>query len=221
MDPSKLGPIAPIGARLAAAAARAPRSKWADATEANPNHSAWYVQRFRDLAASGADLVGEARLIDAMAPRGATVLDAGCGPGRHAGYLHERGHTVVGVDLDPVLIEAAEEDFPGPRYLVGDLATFTLPPDVPQEYDLVFSAGNVMGFLHPDTRRPALVSIASWLAPQGRAVIGFGAGRGYAFDDFFADAAASGMSVDDAFSTWDLRPYGPDATFLVAVLSRA
>ena len=39
----------------------------------------------------GADLVGEARLIDAMVPRGAAILDAGCGPGRHAGHLHERG----------------------------------------------------------------------------------------------------------------------------------
>ena len=40
-------------------------------------------------------------------------------------------------------------------------------------------------------------------------------------DDFFADAAASGLSVENAFSTWDLRPFGPDATFLVAFLTRA
>lgn len=219
MDPSKLGPIAPWGAKLAAAA-QAPRSKWADVTAANPNHSAWYVQRFRDMAANGADLVGEARLVDALAPRGATILDAGCGPGRHAGHLHERGHTVVGVDLDPILIEAAEADFPGPRYFVGDLATFELPADAPQAYDVVFSAGNVMGFLHPDTRRPVLASIAGWLKPDGRAVIGFGAGRGYAFDDFFADAAAAGLSVENAFSSWDLRPYTPEASFLVAFLTR-
>ena len=36
-----------------------------------------------------------------------------------------------------------------------------------------------------------------------------------------ADAAASGLSVENAFSTWDLRPFGPDATFLVAFLTRA
>ncbi|WP_241653407.1 class I SAM-dependent methyltransferase [Propioniciclava flava] len=220
MDPSKLGPINPLGA-VGRAATGTPRSKWAEATAANPQHSAWYVQRFRDMAAAGADLVGEARLVDALAARGSTILDAGCGPGRHAGYLHERGHTVVGVDLDPILIDAAQQDFPGPRYLVGDLADVTLPADVPQPFDVILCAGNVMGFLHPDTRRPVLASFASWLAPEGRAVVGFGAGRGYAFDDFFADAAASGLAVQDAFGTWDLRPYSPGSGFLVALLARA
>ena len=106
--------------------------------------------------------------------------------------------------------------------LVGkDLADVTLPADVPQPFDVILCAGNVMGFLHPDTRRPVLASFASWLAPEGRAVVGFGAGRGYAFDDFFADAAASGLAVQDAFGTWDLRPYSPGSGFLVALLARA
>lgn len=197
------------------------RSKWADAVQRNPQHSAWYVQRFRTMAAQGADLVGEARLIDAMAPRRATILDAGCGVGRHAAHLHAAGHTVVGIDLDPVLIEAAQQDAPGPRYLVGDLAEAQLPDDVPQAYDIVYSAGNVMGFLHPDTRRDVLARIAGWLAPNGRAVIGFGAGRGYEFGDFFRDAEASGLVRVHAFSTWDLQPFTADADFLVAVFARA
>lgn len=217
MDPSKLQPTHPLGAMLRAAR----RSKWADAVANNPNHSSWYVQRFRDLAAGGADLVGEARLIDAMAPRGAVILDAGCGPGRHAGHLHAAGHTVVGIDLDPVLIEAARADFPGPTYLVGDLTDVVLPPEVPQAYDLILCAGNVFGFLHADTRRDVLAQLASWLTPTGRAVIGFGAGRGYAFDAFFADAEASGLAVEQRFSTWDLRPFTDDADFLVAVLTPA
>ncbi len=217
MDPSKLSPTNLTAAMLRAAR----RSKWADAVANNPDHSTWYVNRFRQMAANGADLVGEARLIDAMAPRGATILDAGCGPGRHAGYLHAAGHTVVGVDLDPVLIAAAEEDFPGPRYVVGDLAEVVLPADAPQEFDLVFSAGNVMGFLHPETRRPTLANIASWLTPDGRAVIGFGAGRGYAFDDFVTDAASSGLLLKQAFSTWDLQLFTEESTFLVAVLAHA
>ena len=53
---------------------------------------------------------------------GKRVLDAGCGPGRVGAHLHEVGHEVVGVDADPVLIAAAEEDHPGPRWLVEDLA---------------------------------------------------------------------------------------------------
>lgn len=44
---------------------------WLRKIAENPGHSAWYIQRFRDLAARGEDLAGEARLIDAMAPRAA------------------------------------------------------------------------------------------------------------------------------------------------------
>ena len=55
---------------------------WTRMSNEDPGHSTAYVERFRTLAAQGVDLVGEARLVDAMLPRGARVLDAGCGPGR-------------------------------------------------------------------------------------------------------------------------------------------
>ena len=96
------------------------KSLWMQKVEADPNHSHWYVQRFRAMAESGKDLHGEARLIDAMAERGARILDAGCGPGRVGGELARLGHRVVGVDVDPVLIQAAAEDYPTPR---GSLKT--------------------------------------------------------------------------------------------------
>jgi 2-polyprenyl-3-methyl-5-hydroxy-6-metoxy-1,4-benzoquinol methylase len=57
---------------------------WLRMIEENPGHSAWYIERFRSMAAQGRDLDGEARLVDAMVPRSARVLDAGCGPGRSA-----------------------------------------------------------------------------------------------------------------------------------------
>jgi len=198
-----------------------PKSQWALMIERDPSHSARYAQRFRLLAAQGADLVGEARLIDAMVPRGAAILDAGCGPGRHAGHLHRAGHRVVGVDLDPVLIDTARAEEPGPVYVVGDLAGLELPGEASGPFDAILCAGNVLGFLHPATRRPALAGLASVLADDGRLVAGFGAGRGYAFEEFFADAEASGLRRDAAFSTWDLRAFTPASDFLVAVLSRA
>jgi len=58
------------------------------------------------------------------------------------------------------------------------------------------------------------------LAPDGRAAIGFGAGRGYPFEEFLADGRAAGLAPDVLLSTWDLRPFAPDADFLVAVLRR-
>ena len=102
-------------------------SMWARITQENPDHSTAYIQRFRDLAAQGMDLAGEARLVDAMVPRGAWVLDAGSGTGRIGGILVEAGHHVVGVDGDPVLVAEAEKEHPGGRWLVGDLSELDLP----------------------------------------------------------------------------------------------
>jgi 2-polyprenyl-3-methyl-5-hydroxy-6-metoxy-1,4-benzoquinol methylase len=196
-------------------------TRWEEQVRANPEHSRWYVQRFRQMAADGADLDGEARLVDAMVPRGSRVLDAGCGPGRVGAALAARGHTVVGVDVDPVLIEAAEADHPGPTWLVGDLAELDLPArGVAEPFDVVVCAGNVLTFLAPGTEVEVLRRLAAHLAPGGRVVAGFGAGRGYAFDAFVADAGAAGLRVDVELSTWDLRPFEPGSGFLVAVLSR-
>ena len=196
-------------------------SRWAQIIAADPGHSQRYIDRFKMMAAAGHDLVGEARTVDAMAPRNARILDAGCGPGRHAAELHDRGHTVVGVDLDPALIAEAEREHPGPTWVVQDLAELDLPAKgIETNFDVLLCAGNVMGFLAPSTRVDVLSRFASHLAADGRAIIGFGAGRGYEFGDFFADVDRAGLKLDQAYSTWHLRPFSADATFLVAVCSR-
>ena len=55
---------------------------------------------------------------------------------------------------------------------------------------------------------------------NGRAIIGFGAGRGYEFSEFLADLEAAGLTLGLALSTWDLRPFTADSDFLVAVCER-
>jgi SAM-dependent methyltransferase len=197
-------------------------SRWTRLTEDNPQHSAAYIQRFKDLAAAGHDLVGEARLVDAMLPRHGRVLDAGSGTGRIAAYLADAGHEVVGVDGDPVLVAAAAQEHGGPLFLVGDLAELDLPSrGIPDRFDAIVCAGNVVTFLAPSTRREVLRRLLAHLRPDGRAAIGFGAGRGYDFDDFLADAGATGWEADLLLATWDLRPFTPDSEFLVAVLRPA
>lgn len=190
-------------------------------TRENPAHAQSYIQKFRDLSAQGADIFGEARTIDAMATRGSAILDAGCGPGRISGYLHQQGHRVTGVDIDPELITAARQDYPGPRYLVGDLADLgSTDLDRNQGFDLIVCSGNVVTFLHPDTRIPVLAGFAKHLANDGRVVVGFGAERGYSVSDFDADVRQAGLTESLRFSTWELRPWANQSDFLVAVLTR-
>mgnify|MGYP001080237230 FL=1 len=195
-------------------------SKWTEIVREDPTHSHRYVERFRTMEAEGRDLAGEARFVDALAPRAARVLDAGCGPGRVGAFLHALGHTVVGVDVDPVLIVAANADHPGPTWIVGDLAELSLAPDVARDgFDVIISAGNVVTFLAPSTRRAVLTNLRRSLRPEGRVVIGFGAGRDYHFDDFFEDVNAVGLTVDVRLSSWDGRSYDATSDFLVAILS--
>jgi SAM-dependent methyltransferase len=195
-------------------------NRWIRKIEENPDHSDWYVERFRTMAADGVDLHGEARFVDAMVARGARILDAGCGPGRVGGRLAELGHHVVGVDLDPVLIAAAEHDHPGPTWLVGDLAELDLQASgIHQGFDVVVCAGNVMGFVDPTTRRRVLGNLGSVLRDGGRIVTGFGSGGDYPFDDFFDDVDQAGLVTELRLSTWDLRPFTSGSDFLVTVLA--
>lgn len=194
---------------------------WEAQKRSSPGHSAWYISRFAQMREQGADLHGEARLIDAMVPRGARILDAGCGPGRVGGELAARGHDVVGVDVDPELIEAAQQDFPDLPWLVEDLAELDLPAaGIAEPFDVIVCAGNVLTFVAPGTQQEVLARLRNHLADGGRLVTGFGAGRGYDFGTFLEDAAVAGLKCQQKFSTWDLRPFEPDSDFLVAVFGR-
>ena len=106
--------------------------------------------------------------------------------------------------------------------LLGDLAELDLPAlGIAEPFDAIVSAGNVMAFLAPGTRVAVLQRLRAHVAPDGRAVIGFGAGRGYSFDEFRDDARTAGWAEDLLLSTWDLRPFTPESEFLVAVLRPA
>jgi 2-polyprenyl-3-methyl-5-hydroxy-6-metoxy-1,4-benzoquinol methylase len=191
------------------------RPRWF--TEHGADHAEWYIDRFRAMAAEGRDLAGEARFLDALVAPGSRILDAGSGTGRLSKALHDRGHIVVGVDVDPALVEAARIDHPGPRYVLADLATFALD-EAP--FDAALLAGNVLVFVAPGTEIEVLRHVAAHLKPGGVIAAGFATDREYSLAAFDRDIVAAGLTLEHRFATWDLRPWQDDTTWAVSVLRR-
>jgi SAM-dependent methyltransferase len=76
-------------------------------------------------------------LVDALGLKpGMTVLDVGCGPGRHAHALARRGMAVHGVDISPRFIDLAWQGAPdGATFEVGDARELAFE----REFDVVMS----------------------------------------------------------------------------------
>jgi len=183
----------------------------------NVPRGAAYDRRFEDLAAAGVDVHGEAALVDAYGP--GAVLDAGCGTGRVAIELARRGHPVVGLDVDASMLEAARAKAPALEWVLGDLTDPGL--DLGRSFEVVVMAGNVLLFVPAGTEGRLIANAARWLVPGGRLVTGYSlrpAGLGPAGHDALAGRA--GLVLEDRWSTWDRRPFGPGDDYAVSVHRR-
>ena len=156
-----------------------------------------YQARFDRLAASGADVHGEARFVRAYAP--ASVLDAGCGTGRVGIELARHGIEVVGADVDGSMLATARRLAPQIRWLEADLTAL----DLGRTFDVVVMAGNVPLFTPPGTQAGLVAGVARHVAPDGVLIAGFSLDRGYGVDDYDAHATAAGLVLAERFATWD------------------
>ena len=169
-----------------------------------------YAARFERLSDCGADMHGEADLVEQLVPVGARLLDAGCGTGRVAIRLAERGYRVTGVDVDDDMLQVARERAPALDWQTADLAR--LGALVPGPFDLIVAAGNVIPLV-PDGAA-ALAELRSRLAPGGLLLSGFGLDAAHlpiaptldlgTFDDWCANV---GLTLVDRWSSWDRAPY--------------
>ena len=176
-----------------------PANRW---LQVAGGRSRTYDERWAEMEAEGKSIHGEADFVAALGP--ASVLDAGCGTGRVAVELARRGLDVVGVDLDPSMLEVARAKQPGLPWLVGDLATV----DLERRFDVVVLAGNVVIFLAPGTEAAVVANMARHLREGGALVAGFSLEPGRldlaAYD---AHAAAGGLALAERWATWDRQPF--------------
>lgn len=102
-------------------------------------------------------------ILDAL-PVG-VALDAACGTGRHAAYLAALGHTIVGVDSSPGMLDVAREKIPDGEFHEAELDVLPLEDD---SVDLVVCA---IALVHlPQIEQP-FREFARVLRPGGHLVV--------------------------------------------------
>jgi SAM-dependent methyltransferase len=101
-------------------------------------------------------------LLELLPAPGRATLDLGCGEGRLARILTERGHSVVGVEGSPALAAAARTASPELEVHVGDAADL---PFADAAFDLVVASMTLLNF---DDMPGAVREVARVLEPGGR-----------------------------------------------------
>lgn len=126
--------------------------------------------RYYDLLYRDKDYSGEAdyihSLISRHAPHAATVLNLGCGSGRHDRLLHEKGYAVTGVDLSEEMLASARQNAASTdlSYVHGDIRNVRLD----SRFDTVISLFHVMSYqtLNEDLAA-AMTTARHHLKPDG------------------------------------------------------
>jgi SAM-dependent methyltransferase len=161
--------------------------------DAPPHHAGWIAE------------------LDERLPRGADVLDLGCGCGVPvARELVDAGHAVTGIDISPVQIERARRLVPQADFRIADLTEMRFAPST---FDAVVC---LYAIIHVplDEHAPLLGRIAGWLRPGGwlLLVTGETAWTGTE-DDWLGGSAAMWWSHPDRATS---RRWLTDAGFEVA-----
>jgi SAM-dependent methyltransferase len=173
-----------------------------------------YDERWRAMAAAGENPHGEADLVCRFEP--ASVLDGGCGTGRVAIELADRGIDVVGVDLDADMVARARAKAPDLVWVRSSLADL----DLGRTFDVVVLAGNVIPFVADGDRAAAVAGCARHLAPGGHLIAGFQLRPGWpTLADYCTWCAAAGLAPEHRWATWDAQPWA-DGDYAVSVHRR-
>lgn len=127
-------------------------------------YAAYYDLLYRDKDYA-AEAAFAAALLRRHRPQAASLLELGCGTGRHAALLADLGFQVTGVDRSEGMLERARAaQAPGCAFLQGDIRQLALG----RSFDAALSLFHVMSYLNEDKDlAAALGCAAAHLAPGG------------------------------------------------------
>ena len=101
--------------------------------------------------------------LDREAPRAQTLLDVGCGTGRHLELLRAR-YAVEGLDVNAQMLELARRRCPGVAFHETDMADFSLEG----RFDVVTCLFSSIGYVRTEDRmRSAILCMRRHLNPGG------------------------------------------------------
>lgn len=140
------------------------------------------LSRVYDALYRDKDYGAETRYVDALIrkhrPGARTVLDIGCGTGKHALALMSHGYQVTGVDRSAEMIAIAQQaaaGAPGASFAVGDATTARLG----RRFDVVTLLFHVMSYLTSNADlRAAAETIAAHLSDDSLFLFDFWHGPG-------------------------------------------
>jgi SAM-dependent methyltransferase len=204
-----------------------PTSQWSQ-WDGRPDGQS-YARRFGELAASGADVHGEASFVASLVHLGGSILDAGCGTGRVAIRLAEQGYDCIGVDLDPSMLAEALRRAPEARWILADLATVT-PADAGRaDFDAIVAAGNVIPLLAAGALCTTVHALVRLLAPGAVLISGFGLAartlparcRPTSLADYDRACEQAGLVCIRRCRDWAGNDYVPASDYAVSVHAKA
>jgi SAM-dependent methyltransferase len=128
--------------------------------------------QFYDALYAGKDYAKAAArlqtLIRERLPRATTLLDVGCGTGRHLAFLRGQYRLVEGLDLNPDLLAIARSRLPGVALHCADMASF----DLEKKFDVVICLFSAIAYVESAERmRQSIAAMSRHLEPDGLLIV--------------------------------------------------
>ena len=185
-----------------------------DGPEIRMGRGEWYESVIARRLAAGEDVLAPARYVISLAPK--SVLDVGCGSGHLARELFEHGIDVVGVDIDPEMIETARRLGPQIDWIRADVASLRLG----QTFDVVLVAGNVLNFVAAPRVPEAILCLCLHVGRGGRLAASFSSKGAIRSDHYDRICAEQGMVLSHRWSDWSGTALSETAADVIVIHQR-